>query len=202
MKINKKRRYSIVIAFILCLGLFMPVNVYAFDNNIQYETTAKDLKKYKISKKDMKALYKVMKKLGVKKSLVTVTGHEGNVITTCYLYENYYTTTIKKGKVKLVTQDDYILYKNGEVYRKIPDQYIVDSDREFLVDTVQNAANEKVGSQCTFSDYTEWYYRRAEDIFTVKSQAESNGQVYNFDVRINWDRMHSHPITVNSVTLQ
>ena len=45
MKINKKRRYSIVIAFVLCLGLFMPVNVYAFDNNIQYETTAKDLKK-------------------------------------------------------------------------------------------------------------------------------------------------------------
>lgn len=31
MRINKKRRYSIVIAFVLCLGLFMPVNVYAFN---------------------------------------------------------------------------------------------------------------------------------------------------------------------------
>lgn len=39
MRIYKKRRYSIAIALVLCLGLFMPVNVYAFNNEVQYLTT-------------------------------------------------------------------------------------------------------------------------------------------------------------------
>ena len=73
---------------------------------------------------------------------------------------------------------------------------------QFIKIIMDYAVNENVGAQCTFQDYKEWDYRRAENIFTIRGQAEANGTTYNFEVRARWDRMHSHPITVNSVTLQ
>lgn len=76
MRIYKKRRYSIAIALVLCLGLFMPVNVYAFNNEVRYLTTSEATKEYKIKKKDMKALVKVMKKLGIPKKYIDITDYK------------------------------------------------------------------------------------------------------------------------------
>ncbi len=201
MRIYKKRRYSIAIALVLCLGLFMPVNVYAFNNEVHYLTTSEATKEYKIKKKDMKALVKVMKKLGIPKKYIDITDYKKDVFTINYL-DNSYTATVKRGKVKLVNQGDFILYKKGEVYQKITNAYITNSDKIGIHESVENAVNENVGVQCTFQDYEEWDYRRAENIFTIRGQAEANGTTYNFEVRAIWDRMHSHPITIDSVTLQ
>lgn len=90
MRIYKKRRYSIAIALVLCLGLFMPVNVYAFNNEVHYLTTSEATKEYKIKKKDMKALAKVMKKLGIPKKYIDITDYKKDVFTINYIKSNRY----------------------------------------------------------------------------------------------------------------